>query len=655
MGVVAADGRWLRVNRAVCELSGASEETLLRSSLQDLVDIETGEGSDVAVATVLEREGTADQPSRRRFTRANGERGAALVTVSRLPAKNGEPQEFIAQIEDISELAQASERLAGAAPNDALTGLPGRRTFVRDVAMQIERCRRNDEKAALLLVEVDDFVAFTAAHGRPAGDAALVAVADALRGRLRRTDVVARLGDHQFAVLLPRDKDAVHVAQALQQLAASLHVPIGGEAHLTATVGVRVIDPSSLAAEVVLDELEHLTANEHPASARIGYPSRAATSATGLRGMQWIRTRLGIGAVVLAAAGGIAYAIHEIVSHPVTVPRPVRIQTAVVAVSGQNIGVSATGAFSVRLRCAGAICRGVLGLTSAVPSGATRGTRRRTRTAILADARFVIPLGSSTAVPGRLNGEGRSLFAADKGYVSADVAATLNGATGYSPALRIHLVHAVLNAPAPSPRTPGLTPGSATPPVGSATGPDPAPTPLPTPGVSGSGSIGDLPAVPSGPCVLVDVAPGATSAAQSLATTLCLINAQRTMAGLPPLVENTLLDQAGTAHNNDMIANDYFAHVSPAGKTVLDWITASGFLLAENGYVIGENIAWGTYTLATPQAIVTAWMNSPDHRANILDPSYTDTGIAIAPQVPASLGLGQPGALYTENFAGITG
>ena len=53
--------------------------------------------------------------------------------------------------------------------------------------------------------------------------------------------------------------------------------------------------------------------------------------------------------------------------------------------------------------------------------------------------------------------------------------------------------------------------------------------------------------------------------------------------------------------------------------------------------------------------MVTAWMNSPDHRANILNPSYTDTGLAVTPRIPSSLALGQPGALYTENFGGVTG
>jgi uncharacterized protein YkwD len=70
--------------------------------------------------------------------------------------------------------------------------------------------------------------------------------------------------------------------------------------------------------------------------------------------------------------------------------------------------------------------------------------------------------------------------------------------------------------------------------------------------------------------------------------------------------------------------------------------------------VIGENLAWGTYQLSTPQSIVSAWIASPGHLANILESSYRDTGIAIAPQVPSSLSGGSPGATYAQEFGVIS-
>ena len=72
-----------------------------------------------------------------------------------------------------------------------------------------------------------------------------------------------------------------------------------------------------------------------------------------------------------------------------------------------------------------------------------------------------------------------------------------------------------------------------------------------------------------------------------------------------------------------------------------------------DGYVIGENLAWGTYTLATPQAIVSAWIASPGHLANILESRYRETGIGVEPAVPESLGEGNPGATYAQEFGVI--
>jgi len=79
-----------------------------------------------------------------------------------------------------------------------------------------------------------------------------------------------------------------------------------------------------------------------------------------------------------------------------------------------------------------------------------------------------------------------------------------------------------------------------------------------------------------------------------------------------------------------MIAQDYFAHVSPAGETPVQRIQSTTDYLPgpKVGYVIGENLAWGTLYLATPKAIVEAWIASPAHLANILESRYRETGSA---------------------------
>ncbi len=140
------------------------------------------------------------------------------------------------------------------------------------------------------------------------------------------------------------------------------------------------------------------------------------------------------------------------------------------------------------------------------------------------------------------------------------------------------------------------------------------------------------------------------------AATLCLINRERLAHGERALRVNRRMQRAAQAHTRSMAFGDYFEHVSPGGITPLARMRAVGYLSSSHvAYEVGENIAWGTLTLASPRAIVAAWMHSPPHRANILDPRYRETGIGVSPHPPSSLADGQPGAVYTQDFGVITG
>jgi uncharacterized protein YkwD len=159
-----------------------------------------------------------------------------------------------------------------------------------------------------------------------------------------------------------------------------------------------------------------------------------------------------------------------------------------------------------------------------------------------------------------------------------------------------------------------------------------------------------------GGCVGAGESPDGENLASIRAATLCLINRERAAHGERALVTNAHLEAAAQGHSNSMVADDYFEHVGPNGLTPLARVRAAGYLRNPRaGYAIGENIAYGTLWLATPQAIVSAWMNSPGHRANILNPRYRETGIGISAQAPASLSGGQSGATYTQDFGVIIG
>lgn len=102
-----------------------------------------------------------------------------------------------------------------------------------------------------------------------------------------------------------------------------------------------------------------------------------------------------------------------------------------------------------------------------------------------------------------------------------------------------------------------------------------------------------------------------------------LVNQQRAANGLAPLTMTTDLTNVAQMKANDMLTNKYFDHTSPDLGSPFDLMKAQGV----NYSYAGENIAMGQ---ATPQEVMTDWMNSPGHRANILDPNYTQIGIGVA-------------------------
>jgi uncharacterized protein YkwD len=159
------------------------------------------------------------------------------------------------------------------------------------------------------------------------------------------------------------------------------------------------------------------------------------------------------------------------------------------------------------------------------------------------------------------------------------------------------------------------------------------------------------PVVPA-ECPDADLFPNAQDLERIAAATMCLVNQQRQAAGEVALAEDGRLDAAAAGHTEDMLAEGYFAHDSPAGQTPVDRLFAVGYLVRGVGYAVGENLAIGIGTSTTPQQTVLAWMSSPEHRANILNPVYRQTGVGVlsgAPGIDPSAGA----ATYTQEFGAI--
>jgi uncharacterized protein YkwD len=154
-------------------------------------------------------------------------------------------------------------------------------------------------------------------------------------------------------------------------------------------------------------------------------------------------------------------------------------------------------------------------------------------------------------------------------------------------------------------------------------------------------------------CTDTDLQPTLENSTRIEAATFCLVNVQRARHRRHALRRNADLARSAALHSEDMVSENYFDHVSPAGETPLARIKASTYLPRRSTYMVGENIAMGTMQLATPASIVASWMKSPDHRANILNRDFRDSGVGVVAQAPKRYASGAQAATYTQQFGVI--
>jgi hypothetical protein len=123
------------------------------------------------------------------------------------------------------------------------------------------------------------------------------------------------------------------------------------------------------------------------------------------------------------------------------------------------------------------------------------------------------------------------------------------------------------------------------------------------------------------------------------ATLEIFANQTRQSLGLAPLSESQKLNQAARLKAEDMVQNQYFSHTSPIGITPWFWFLRTGY----NYKYAGENLAIGFFD---SEQVYNAWLNSPSHRANLINPNYKEIGTAVLQ------GFGQNNAIIVVQLFG---
>lgn len=153
------------------------------------------------------------------------------------------------------------------------------------------------------------------------------------------------------------------------------------------------------------------------------------------------------------------------------------------------------------------------------------------------------------------------------------------------------------------------------------------------------------PVTPATPATPAKVAPTKTTTTSVLTENnklekevVALVNKERAKLGLAPLKDNSELSNVARIKSEDMVAKNYFSHTSPTYGSPFDMMKKFGITYT----AAGENIAMGQPTAAS---VMTAWMNSPGHKANILSKNFTEIGVGVAKDANGTI-------YWTQEFIG---
>jgi diguanylate cyclase (GGDEF)-like protein/PAS domain S-box-containing protein len=245
VGVLDAGGTILACNDAAATILGRSARQLVGKMPLNLdLGVVSEDGSPLPLKDYPSAEALrTGKPVRERVMGVHHPDGdLRWLSVSATPmGAEAHPAAVVLTFRDVTERRDYEAELHRLAEFDELTGLPNRRAFLATLTDHLASQRREDQRGALLVLDLDRFKELNDTLGHAVGDRVLVQAARAMEERLRATDFIGRLAGDEFAVLLPRadEAEAEQVAQALGERLREEALPTAqGVSQVSASIGV---------------------------------------------------------------------------------------------------------------------------------------------------------------------------------------------------------------------------------------------------------------------------------------------------------------------------------------------------------------------------------------------------------------------------------
>jgi diguanylate cyclase (GGDEF)-like protein/PAS domain S-box-containing protein len=259
MALVSSEGRWLQVNRSLCDILGHSERELLATDFLSITHPEDLGGALANIGHVLKGKSVTSQMEKR-YVHKTGHVVWVHWSVSRARDAYTKSVHLIFQIQDITDRKRAEQRLHYDAFHDVLTGLPNRALFMDHLKLAIARAQRHREQIfAVLYLDLDRFKIVNDSLGHTIGDQLLTGIAERLTKNLRPGDTVARLGGDEFTILVEDIADEAEAIQIAERIQRELSLPFnlnGREVFTTISMGIAPSSTGYASAEDILRDAD---------------------------------------------------------------------------------------------------------------------------------------------------------------------------------------------------------------------------------------------------------------------------------------------------------------------------------------------------------------------------------------------------------------
>jgi diguanylate cyclase (GGDEF)-like protein/PAS domain S-box-containing protein len=219
MGLVTPQGRWREVNEALCNLFGYTRDEMVERALFELTHPVAASNDRIPLDPMSVHVGRYQMD--RRCIHRSGREFWVQLSASPVAGEGGEPIYYIVQMQDLTTRKSEEERLRTLSLEDELTGLYNRRAFLAMAGEQFKLARRQDRALVLLFADIDRMKWINDTFGHLEGDRAIRRVASVLKNTFRESDLVARMGGDEFAILaadVPENDLSILIQRLTEQI-----------------------------------------------------------------------------------------------------------------------------------------------------------------------------------------------------------------------------------------------------------------------------------------------------------------------------------------------------------------------------------------------------------------------------------------------------